>query len=91
VDIDIRNELAEEYGEHLLFADWYDKAIIGIATYDNDRVVYDIPKMVEITMMVLKCDEAEAWEYLEFNTFTAWVGSNTPSYIYPVTKEVGDE
>ena len=83
MNIDIRNKLAEEFGEHLLFADGYDNAIIGIATYDNDRVVYDIPKMVEITMMDLRCDEDQAWEYLQFNTFTAWVGSNTPSYIYP--------
>lgn len=89
MDKDIENELAEEYGNHLLFAAGYDKAIIGIATYDNDRVVYDIPKMVEITMMDLECDEFAAWEWLEFNTFTAWVGSNTPSYIYPV--EVSDD
>lgn len=87
--MNIRNNLAEEYGEHLLFADGFDTAIIAIATYDNDRVVYDIPKMVEITMLDLKCDESEAREYLEFNTFTAWVGSNTPSYVYPV--EVTDE
>ena len=30
-----------------------------------------------------------AWEYLEFNTFGAWVGDNTPIYFY--AKEVSCE
>jgi len=68
--------------EDLLFADGYDDAIIGVTVgFDNSRVVYDIQKMIEICMDDgnISYDEAEEW--LEYNTFGAYVGTDTPIYM----------
>jgi hypothetical protein len=60
--------------------DGYDGAIIGIT--DNGQLVYSKELMVEILM---KTDgvmgEEEAWEFLEFNCFCAYVGEQTPIFI----------
>ena len=76
-----RERLAEYFGDDLLFADSFDGAIIGVAVgCDSGRVAYDTNKMVEILIQQGMTEE-EAWEYLEFNTFCAYVGENTPLYI----------
>ncbi len=38
-----------------------------------------------------KMTEEEAVEYLEFNTVGAWVGEQTPVFVYPMTMEEIDE
>jgi len=80
----IREELCEYYGDYdLLFADDFDDAIIGVACgHDCGRVVYDSEKMVKIFVDQNKCTHDEALEYLEFNTFGAYVGNRTPIYTY---------
>jgi hypothetical protein len=79
----IRQELCEHYGDDMLFADGYDDAIIGVCTgHDSGRVAYDIHKMVSVCINDMGITESEAWEWLEFNTFCAYVGKNTPLYIY---------
>ena len=66
-----------------LLANGYDSAIIGIANgFDSGRVVYSITKMLEICMRDLSVDVEEAMEWLEYNTFGAFVGDYTPIYIY---------
>jgi hypothetical protein len=66
-----------------LLANGYDSAIIGIASgFDSGRVVYSITKMLEICMRDLSVDVEEAMEWLEYNTFGAFVGDYTPIYIY---------
>jgi len=78
----IREELAENYGADILFADGYDDAIIGVCIgCDSGRVVYDAEKMVDICAKDLDTDQEEALEFLEFNTFCAYVGENTPMYL----------
>tara|TARA_R110002110_G_scaffold195233_3_gene404591 strand:- start:286 stop:630 length:345 start_codon:yes stop_codon:yes gene_type:complete len=80
--MEIRDSLCEHYGDDLLFADGYDGAIIGVACgHDSGRVVYDGEKMVQILVDENKCTYEEALEYLEFNTFGAHVGEQTPIYV----------
>jgi len=79
----IREELRDYYDDDFLFADGYDNAIIGVCGgCDSGRVAYDAEKMVEICMKDLGVDYEEANEFLEFNTFCAYVGDRTPIYIH---------
>ena len=65
-----------------LLANGYDSAIVGIASgNDTGRVVYSIPKMIEVCMKELAVDYEEALEWLEYNTFNAYVGELTPIYL----------
>ena len=78
----IRENLAEAYGENLLFADGFDDAIVGVSiAFDAGRVVYSTRQMVDVLVQEEDFTEEEAWEYLEFNTFGAYVGEETPIYI----------
>ena len=64
--------------EDLLFADGFDDAIIGLDT-QSLRVVYSKQKMIDILEPEMGLDDAI--EYLEFNTWCAFVGHQTPIYI----------
>lgn len=79
----MRKKLCDYFGEDdLLFADDYDDAIIGVSLgHDGGRVVYDSSKMVDICINDMEMSLEEAWEWLEFNTFGAYVGERTPIYI----------
>ena len=80
--MDIREELSEHYGDDLMFADGYDGAIIGVCGgFDSGRVAYSIPKMIEIAAKELSVDYDEALEWLEYNTFGAFIGEHTPIYV----------
>ena len=80
--MDIREELRERHGDDLLFADGYDDAIIGVCGgFDSGRVAYYIPKMIEIAAKDLSVDYDEAVEWLDYNTFGAYVGEHTPIYV----------
>jgi hypothetical protein len=61
-----------------LKADGFDAAIIGI-DMASERLVYDKRKMVEI--LTEEMSEEDAIEYLEFNTWGAYVGEQTPIYV----------
>ena len=79
----LRESLCEQFGDDLLFADGYDGAIIGVASgFDSGRVVYSVKKMIEIAAKELSIDHDEASEWLEYNTFQAYVGEYTPIYLY---------
>ena len=74
----MRQDLVDFYGDDdLLFADEFDDAIIGVS---DGRVCYDKQLMVEILIRD-GLDESESWEYLEFNTWGAYIGEKTPLYI----------
>ena len=64
--------------EELLFADGFDDAIIGLDTQDL-RVVYSKQKMISILEPQMGLDDAI--EYLEYNTWCAFVGEQTPIYV----------
>lgn len=60
-----------------LKADGFDQAIIGIDSI-NERIIYSKQKMIEI--LSDEMPEDEAIEFLEFNTWNAYVGEHTPIY-----------
>ena len=65
-----------------LLANGYNSVIIGIASgFDSGRVVYSVKKMVEVCMRELSVDIDEPMEWLEYNTFGAFVGKYTPIYV----------
>jgi hypothetical protein len=70
-NVDIILELAEEHGS--LIPHGFDA--------DDGQLVYSKDKMVEITAVVGDMSAEDAWEYLEYNTFCAYVGEKTPLYI----------
>jgi len=64
-----------------LMADGFDDALIG-QDVQTGRAVYDADKMRTILIERDSVSYDEAQEYLEFNTFGAYVGEMTPIYIY---------
>ena len=78
-----RNELAEHFGDYLLFADNFDNAIIGVSMGIScgTKVVYNAEEMARTLVVSEGITKEEAWEYLEFNTFCAYVGDNTPIFV----------
>lgn len=74
------DEILDYYPEEeLLKADGFDDAVIGIDP-ESMRLVYDRNKMFDI-LVNQDMSMEEAVEYLEFNTFCAYVGEKTPIYI----------
>jgi len=72
-----------------LLADGYNDAIIGVSSgFDSGRIVYSVSKMIEICMQALATDYEEALEWLEYNTFGAFVGEYTPIYVDDLYKEM---
>jgi hypothetical protein len=63
----------------LLFADGFDDAIIGLDTLSL-RVVYSKQEMIEILVNEDMTPE-DAIEFLEYNTWNAYVGEQTPIYV----------
>tara|TARA_R110002167_G_scaffold186924_1_gene388076 strand:+ start:175 stop:450 length:276 start_codon:yes stop_codon:yes gene_type:complete len=79
---ELREELSGSFGSDLLFADGFDDSIIGVSIgCDSGRVIYDTEKMAETLVADDGMTHQEAWEFLEFNTFSAYVGENTPIYL----------
>ena len=66
--------------EEFLTADGFDGAIVGVEP-NSMRLVYDRDKMIGILMVDEEMDELDAIEYLEFNTWNAYVGEKTPIFI----------
>lgn len=79
---ELREELSEGFGGDLLLADGFDDSIIGVSIgCDSGRIIYDTEKMAETLVASDGMTYEEAWEFLEFNTFSAYVGENTPIYM----------
>ena len=66
--------------EEFLTADGFDSAIVGVEP-NSMRLVYDRDKMIGILMTDEEMEEVDAIEYLEFNTWNAYVGEKTPIFI----------
>lgn len=74
-------EIIEMYPEEeFLTADGFDGAIIGVEP-NSMRLVYDRDKMINILIEDEEMEEIDAIEYLEFNTWNAYVGEKTPIFI----------
>ena len=78
----VRQELCDSHGYDFLFADGHDSAIIGVCVgHDSGRIVYDVEKMIEACVQDMGMSEEDAWEWLEYNTFGAYIGEDTPIYV----------
>jgi len=80
----MRSQLNQHYGDMgtLLFADGFDSAIIGFEPIQH-KVVYSRSKCIKSMISDGNGDMSrdEAIEYLEFNTFGAYVGEKTPIFV----------
>jgi len=78
-----RQELADKYGEDLLFADGFDDCIMGVvANRDGENVVaYDATKIIFTLMKSGTCSAKAAREYFYYNIHGDYVGPKTPVYI----------
>ena len=73
--------IIEQFEEtEFLKADGFDEAIIGF-DFNSERLIYSISKMIEI-LVNDGMEKIDAIEYLEFNTFAAYVGEKTPIYMW---------
>ncbi len=61
----------------------YNDAIVGITR--DGQLVYSIEKLIELCAEQGEMEEIDAIEWLEFNTFGAYLGEKTPIYIYTNT------
>tara|TARA_R110002167_G_scaffold74558_1_gene208553 strand:- start:177 stop:428 length:252 start_codon:yes stop_codon:yes gene_type:complete len=77
----MRELILEYYGgsDDILFADGFDDCIIGFEP-NLWKVVYSRNLCINLMKDMLE-DEEEAIEYLEYNTFSAYVGPKTPIWV----------
>jgi len=76
----IIDKILEAYpDEEFLKADGFDDAVIGVEDI-NMRLVYDKTMMIHI-LEKEGMSETDAIEYLEYNTWNAYVGENTPIFV----------
>ena len=78
-----RTEIEEAYQDiPLLFADGFDKAIVGVSrTFNKLSIAYDTNKCIKILMSRDNMTQLEAIEYFEFNVVGSYMGQYTPSFI----------
>ena len=75
-------EIAETYPEGgYILLDGFDDAVIGIEPGAN-RLVYCKNKMIETLIKRDNMKYEEAYEFLDFNVWTAYMGQETPIYIH---------
>ena len=88
---DIRQDLSDMYEDELLFADGFDSSIIGVHREPTGAttVVYSTSKMVDACMQEAGLSYEDSVEYLEYNTFSAYVGDKTPIYVDTTFFELG--
>ena len=77
----MREEIIEHYGDtdNILFADGFDDCIIGFEP-NMWKVVYSRTKCIE-SLIKDGMDMDASAEYLEFNTFGAYMGKKTPIWV----------
>jgi hypothetical protein len=63
--------------EDILKADGFDSAVIGI-DITTMRLIYSKLQCIEVLILEADLSYEEALEYLEYNTFNAYVGEKTP-------------
>jgi len=64
----------------MIKADGFDDCIVGVDLMKR-RIAYSKQKMVEQLVLMDGMSWEEAVEYLEFNTWSAYVGEHTPIYL----------
>ena len=48
-----------------------------------DRICYDYEKVVELIMDEHSCDYEDAVDYVGFNILDAYIGEETPAFLFP--------
>lgn len=77
----ITDRLIHEEYEEVLIPNGYADAFIGITNQEPKRAVYSKKVMVRILVDVENMSYEDATEFLEYNTWNAYVGDKTPIYI----------
>ena len=76
----------------MLKADGFDGAIIGTTTLwnatDNDVLVYSVEACIDILRERDGMDYEEAVEFFEFNVTGAYMGKQTPIFVYTDTEDL---
>ena len=82
----MRPEQVAEYNEEALIIDGFDEALMGVAERINLAPVaaYNVDKILEILIERDGMTSDEALEYFEYNIIGAWMGENTPIFIYTI-------
>ena len=77
----------------MLKADGFDDAVIGIGQRcgAKDIIVYDALKCIKILVEKDGMIFEEARDFFEYNTLGAWVGDETPMFVWNYTMEEIDE
>lgn len=83
----MKEEMASEVNEDMLFADGFDDALIGYIERAGIPSIacYDKYKCIEILAQDMTYEEAI--EYFYFNTVSAYVGENTPCFFTRINNE----
>jgi hypothetical protein len=81
MEIDEIKEILAEENPEALFADGFDKALIGISRRcgQPSLAVYSTTKCLEI--LCEQMDYEDAVGYFEFNVVGAWFGEGTPIFL----------
>jgi hypothetical protein len=74
-------QLIKSKNPKALFADGLNEAIIGMTDSMFPVPIYDKDKCVEVMMKNENWDYETALEFLEYNTFCAYVGEQTPLFV----------
>jgi hypothetical protein len=79
-------EQVAEYNEEALLIDGFEEALMGVAERINLTPVaaYNVDKILEILIERDGMTSDEALEYFEYNIIGAWMGENTPIFIYTI-------
>lgn len=79
---DVRREMFDQNPD-MLFANGFDDAFIGHATYFNRALaVYDYRLCIKVLMERDGMTDQEAIEYMDYNVLSAFVGENTPLFLF---------
>ena len=69
----------------MIKADGLDEAIVGVGSRcgQEDMIVYNVDKVLEILMQRDGMSDTEAVEFFEFNIQGSWQGEETPVWVRP--------
>ena len=83
-DKELRNHITDNFileDEEILIPNGYADAFLGITDLEPRRAVYSKQAMIEVLLNEDEMTYEDAVEWLEHNTWNAYVGENTPIYI----------
>lgn len=67
----------------MITADGFDYGLLGVTSRDGKTVaVYSVERCVETLINEQGMDSEEAWDYFDFNVLNAYVGDQTPIFIW---------